>query len=151
MTNHLSSEQISRLLAGDGTSAEEQHAGSCAECERELSRVRQTLLAFSHSVRHWAEAHTSTCVPDSEFLRNRASAWRMGPLRWALAAAAVIILIVVPLYKNAGHRYREADSSEDAVLLEQVNAHLSRTVASPIEPFMQLLSDTSADKVGGRQ
>jgi len=67
-----------------------------------------------------------------------------------LVAAAVIILIAVPLYKNAGHRYREADSSEDAVLLEQVNAHLSRTVASPIEPFMQLLSDTSADKVGDR-
>jgi hypothetical protein len=151
MTNHLSSEQISRLLGGDGTSAEGQHAGSCAECERELSRVQETLLAFSHSVRHWAEAHTSTCVPDSEFLRNRPSIRRMGPLRWALAAAAVIILIVVPLYKNAGHRYREADSSEDAVLLEQVNAHLSRTVASPIEPFMQLLSDTSAGKVGGRQ
>src|SRR4030095_6376630 len=149
MTNHLSSEQISRLLAGDGTSAEEQHAGSCAECEREVSRVGEILLAVSDSVQHWA--HAWTCVPDSKFLRNRASAWRMGPLRWALAAAAVIIHIVVPLYKNAGHRYREADSSEDAVLLEQVNAHLSRTVASPIEPFMQLLSDTSADKVGGRQ
>jgi hypothetical protein len=150
MTNHLSSEQISRLLAGDGTSAEEQHAGSCAECERELSRLRETLLAFSHSVQHWAEAQASTCIPDNDFLRNRSSTWRMGPLRWALAAAAVIILIIVPLYKNAGNRYREADSSEDAVLLEQVNAHLSRTVASPIEPFMQLLSDTSADKVGDR-
>ena len=150
MTNHLTSEQISRLLAGDGTSAEEQHAGSCAECERELSRLREILLAFSHSVQHWAEAHGSTCVPDTEFLRNRSSARRLGPLRWALVAAAVIILIVVPLYKNAGHRYREADSSEDAVLLEQVNSHLSRTVASPIEPFMQLLSDTSADKVGDR-
>ena len=117
MTNHLSSEQISRLLAGDGTSAEEQHAGSCAECERELSRVRETLLAFSHSVQHWAEAHGSTCVPDTEFLRNRSSAWRMGTLRWTLVAAAVIILIVVPLYKNAGHRYREADSSEDLSLI----------------------------------
>ena len=150
MTNHLSSKQISRLLAGDGTSAEEQHAGSCAECERELSRLHETLLAFGYSVQHWAEAHGSTCVPDSEFLRVRSSSWRMGPFRWALAAAVVIILIVVPLYKNAGDRYREEDSSEDAVLLEQVNAHLSRTVASPIEPFMQLLSETSADKVGDR-
>jgi hypothetical protein len=150
MTNHLSSEQISRLLAGDGTSEDVQHAGSCAECERELSRLRETLLAFSHSVQHWAEAQASTCIPGNEFLRNRSSTWRMGPLRWALAAAAVIILIIVPLYKNAGNRYRETDSSEDAVLLEQVNAHLSRTVASPIEPFMQLLSDTSADKVGDR-
>jgi hypothetical protein len=68
-----------------------------------------------------------------------------------LVAAAVIILIVVPLYEKVRDRHREADTSEDAVLLEQVNAHLSRTVASPIEPFMRLLSDTSVDKLGGRQ
>src|SRR5262249_60727014 len=78
MTSHLSREQSSRLLAGDGTSAEEQHAGSCAECERELSRLQEILLAFSLSVQHWAEALGSTCVPDTEFLRDRSSARRLG-------------------------------------------------------------------------
>jgi hypothetical protein len=151
MISHLSSEQISRLLAGDATPEEEQHAGNCAECEPDLSRVRETLAVFRYSVQKWADENGATRVPDSEFLRNEASAWRKGPVRWALVAAAVIILIVVPLYENVRDRHREADTSEDAVLLEQVNAHLSRTVASPMEPFMQLLSDTSADKLGGRQ
>jgi len=151
MISHLSSEQISRLLAGDAMPEEEQHAGNCAECERELSRVRETLAVFRHSVQQWADENGATRVPASEFLRNESSAWRKGPVRWALVAAAIIILIVVPLYKNVRERHRDADTSEDAILLEQVNAHLSRTVASPMEPFMQLLSDTSADKLGGRQ
>ena len=151
MISHLSSEQISRLLAGDAMPEEEQHAGNCAECERELSRVRETLAVFRHSVQQWADENGATRVPDGEFLRHESFGWRKGPVRWAFAAAAVIILIVVPLYENVRDRHREADTSEDAVLLEQVNAHLSRTVASPIEPFMQLLSDTSADKLGGRQ
>jgi len=151
MRSHLSSEEISRLLAGNATSEEEQHAGKCPECGRELSRARDLLLVFRHSVQQWADAHGATRVPDSEVLRNKSSVRRKGTLQWALAAAAVIILIVVPIYRNAGDRHREADTSADTILLEQVNAHLSRTVASPMEPFMQLLSDTPTDKVGGRQ
>src|SRR5262249_20923775 len=102
-------------------------------------------------VQKWADENGATRVPDGEFLRHESSARRKGPVRWALVAAAVIILIVVPLYENVRERHRDADTAEDVVLLEQVNAHLSRTVASPMEPFMQLLSDTSADKLGGSQ
>ena len=150
MISHLSTEQISKLLIGEGTPEEEKHAGECAECLVELTRLRETLSAFRDSVQDWA-GRSGRSVLVRSFPRSESTGFGMHRFRWALAAAALIVLVAIPLYRNLMNRHLEKQAVEDMLLLEQVNAHLSRAVPAPMEPLMEMLSDTSVDKVGGRQ
>jgi hypothetical protein len=55
-------------------------------------------------------------------------------MRWPLAAAAAILLVGIPLYKAA----RDARQAEaDALLLERVEAGVSRVVPAAMEPLLQ--------------
>jgi hypothetical protein len=62
--------------------------------------------------------------------RPKAALWR-----WSLAAAAALILLAgIPLYKSA----RDARQAEaDALLLQRVGDHVSRTVPQALEPLVQ--------------
>ena len=62
-------------------------------------------------------------------------------MRWALAAAALLVLAVVPIYRNAQDRQRQAEIARaDTLLLEQVDAEVSRAVPRPMEPLVKLVS-----------
>jgi len=77
----------------------------------------------------------------------------MVALRWALAVA-VAALLAIPIYSTMTERRRAGEAlgeTADTLLLEEINAHLSRTVPEPMEPLMELLSDGSANEPGGRQ
>src|SRR5262245_3615867 len=102
MTSHLSSEQISRLLAGEATTEQSHHASTCAECAAEVRQMQDVLSAFRASVQQWS--HTIggyAVVLDQPFLLREPRSFRVRPLRWALAAALIIILTTVPVYRNA--------------------------------------------------
>jgi len=75
----------------------------------------------------------------------------MPRLRWAIAGVVLIILLVIPVYKNAREQKRAREAMEDALLLEQVNASLSREVPAPMEPLMKFVSDSSVEGVGNHQ
>jgi hypothetical protein len=149
MNNHLSSEQISEFMTGNATPEQAQHAANCAECAAELSELQETLSTFRDSVQHWAKQSGGSVIPDRAFLGTEERVFSVHPLRWALAAAALIVL-AIPVYNDISNRDRQ-NQAEDALLLEQVNAHLSRAVPAPMEPLLELLSDVSADEIGGRQ
>jgi hypothetical protein len=148
MNSHLSSEQISEFIIGKATAKQAQHAAKCAECAAELAQLQETLSGFRHSVQHWSEQSGGSMIPDPAFL-SRESRVFLYPVRWALGAAALIVL-AIPVYQDIRNRDRERQA-EDALLLERVNAHLSRAVPAPMEPLLELLSDGSADELGGRQ
>jgi len=150
MISHLSSDQISRLMIGEATPQEAQHAVECAQCAEEVTRMRETLSMFRDSAQHWSERSGGSIAPNRAFLQAASPAFDVSPFRWALAMAVLILVVMVPVYKSISDRHRAADA-EDALLLEQVNAHLSRNVAAPMEPLMELLSEGSADEIGGRQ
>jgi cytochrome c-type biogenesis protein CcmH/NrfG len=59
-------------------------------------------------------------------------------LRWAAAAAVVALALgAIPAYENAVLKQREAEQEKaDALLMEQVNAGLSRSVARAMTPLM---------------
>jgi hypothetical protein len=149
MISHLSSEQISKVLADKATAEETLHANECVECRTELTRLRETLSLFRDSVLEWANENHRSAPSSVAFLRAEKSAYSRQPLRWALITALLILFVAVPLYRSVSDHHRETDA-EDSLLLEQVNAHLSRTVPAPMEPLMQLLSDSSVNEVGGR-
>jgi len=151
MKHHLSREQISGILAGIATPEEEQHVSVCIECNLELARFRETLTCFRDSVTEWTDREGGSALPDAAFLENRSFALRVRRLRWVLVTASLIVLLAVPFYKLRNDQQREAQALQDSLLLEEVNAHISRTVPAPMEPLMELLSDVYIEEPGGRQ
>ncbi len=51
------------------------------------------------------------------------------------------------LYQDVQQAQREAKSAQDLLLLNQVHAHLTRTVPQPMEQLMKLMND----ETGGPQ
>jgi hypothetical protein len=162
MISHLTSEEISKALIGDVTREQQQHVRECSECGASLERVKETFLVFRESVHMWAGTNDNA-APKVIDLHETAARFGMPRLRWAVAGVVLIVLLVVPFYKNnrdekrarqageAQARQRAASRIEDALLLEQVNASLSRNVPAPMEPLLKLVSDSSVEGVGNRQ
>ncbi len=60
-------------------------------------------------------------------------------LRWVIAVVGVLILGSIPVsYEHAREQQRAAQAREDALLLEKVNAAISRTVPRSMEPLLGL-------------
>jgi len=125
MSQHLSAEEISNWMIGGRTPHVEQHVRDCPQCQAEVVRLDETLAHFRGSVR-------SLTVPPAKWEPARPQ-----PLRWVLAVAALLILAAVPIYRNLADRQQ---ARADTILLEQVDAALSRTVPAPMETLAKLVS-----------
>ena len=134
MSQHLSSQEISQWMTGERTPQQEQHVRECPECGAELARMEAALALFRGSVRHWSEGQVR--VP-----RPLAPGPRPLPMRWALVTATLLLLAAIPVYRNVQDRQRQAEAARaDALLLEQVDAEVSRAVPRPMEPLVKLVS-----------
>jgi hypothetical protein len=91
MNNHVTPERISKMLAGYADAEGERHAAACAECAAELQRVRDSLTGFRDSVRHWSD-RVGGMAPSPQRTAPRAR-----PMRWALAMAVIVVVMLVPL------------------------------------------------------
>ena len=147
MNRHLSSRQFSQWMIGEHTPREEHHVRECPECGAELARLESSLSIFRDSVRQWSDRRSR--VPDP-------GAWkaeRGQPKLWALVAAMLLMLAVVPIYRDADSKdkQRKAELARaDAVLLEQVDAQVSRAVPAPMEPLVAWSSDENSTEEGGK-
>ena len=148
MNGHLSSEQISRWMAGERTQWELEHVRECQECAGRLSGLAAALGLFRDSVRDCGERYGSVR------LSLPAKETRLGslvrPSRWASATAALLLLAAIPIYTHSRERRREVELARaDAALLAQVDAGISRAVPAPMEPLVKLVAwnDQTNDKV----
>jgi len=141
MSQHLSSQEISQWMIGERTPQQEQHVRQCSECGAELARLQAALALFRGSVRHCSGRQSRSEPSDIASILSVRRGPRIQPMRWALAAAALLVLAAVPIYRNAQDRQRQAEiASADALLLEQVDAEVSRAVPRPMEPLVKLVS-----------
>ena len=141
MSQHLSSREISQWMIGERTPQQEQHVRECSECGAELARLEASLALFRDSVRHWSDGQVRVPRSLAPTRRRRGYPARPLPVRWALVAAALLVLAAVPIYRNAQDRQRQAEMARaDALLLEQVDAEVSRAVPRPMEPLAKLVS-----------
>ena len=141
MSRHLSSREVSQWMIGERTPQQEQHVRQCSQCGAELTRLEASLALFRGSVRNWSDGQSRAEPPAmGSILPVRRGSWAQ-PLRWALVAAALLVLAAVPIYRNVQDRQRQAEIARaDALLLEQVDAEVSRAVPRPMEPLAKLVS-----------
>jgi hypothetical protein len=140
MIRHLTSDEISNLLIGNATPEQQEHAAACTHCTESLEHLNETFLVFRESVHQWS-GKNERAIPKSIDFHQNAAGFRLLRLRWALASAVLIILFVIPVLKNKREEQRARQAMEDALLLEQVNASLSRDVPASMEPLMNLVSE----------
>jgi hypothetical protein len=99
-----------------------------------MNDFRETLTRFRDAVREQGEQSRS---PGFRAILEHERERRSIRMRWAVAAVVVLLLGAIPVYKNAQERQREAEQEKaDALLLEQVNAGLSRSVPRAMAPLM---------------
>jgi hypothetical protein len=129
MNPHLPVERISKWIMGERTLEEERHVRECTACRAEVDRMAGALAEFRGAMYQWTGE-----PPEARHPR----AARYQP-RWALAAL-LLIAALWPIYRNATQRRRAEVAREDALLLQQVDAGVSRSIAPPMEPLAQLMA-----------
>ena len=140
MNGHLSSEQISRWMIGERTDREEEHVRQCSECAAQLAGLGSALALFRDSVRDCGEMYGHPHVGLPSRAQSVRPGFLVGRSRWASIAAALLLLAAIPIYTTSRDRRAAEIARADAVLLEQVDAGISRAVPAPMEPLVKLVS-----------
>jgi len=133
MSEHLSGPEISAWVAGERTPQSDGHMAACTECQARAVRLERAVDWFRGSIHAWSS------LPAPSARRRSLPA----PARWTLVAATLVILAGVPIYRNVERQRAAEQARADSLLLEQVNASLSRPVPAPLEPLLNLVSGES--------
>jgi hypothetical protein len=150
MRGHLSFAHISRVMIEGCTPEQEQHVRQCSRCGGELERLHGALALFRESARQWSGGQIR---PELARLATEDRANRGLPvarLAWALPIAAGLLLAIAPPIQDSIEFSAEAEL-EDTALLERVDAQLSRSVPSPMEPLLELMWPNSEAADGSRE
>jgi hypothetical protein len=137
MSRHLSEEQISRWILGERATGEVEHASECPSCRAEIARLESAMATLRGSLRSVGE---QSLPPAVDWARASRRPWLGLPVQWLVAAAALLLLTVVSLYHSHEQRRKAELARADAILLEQVDAGISRPIAEPMEPLARLMT-----------
>jgi hypothetical protein len=127
MSRHLREEDICRWMAGERNVEAEQHLAGCRDCGSHVARMSEVLGQFRDSAHTLAGAGTPAVLTSSRFAWGRMAAAVL--VAWSLAVAASL----------SWHRTAPTPDTDDAALLRRVDAEVSRTVPSPMEPLAALM------------
>jgi len=143
MNEHLDSETLERHIAGDRSPEAENHLRDCAACRAAMSRMEAALAQFALSTRRWSESQPLSRPPAGWAAAHARPSRQMAPARWAAVAATAAVLLGVPLYRSYSQRQAAAQAKADAVLLEEVSTDISRPAPEPLEPLIELVSQSN--------
>ncbi len=138
MIAHLSSEQVAEFVLGQPEPAIVQHVEGCSVCRAELAAFREALGEFRGTVRAWSEhqANAAIAIPPGPVEEGYWTGMRQLTCALAIAAVCILVSLVFPWLSA---RKAPAFAASDAILLNQVDAQVSRTVPSSMEPLMNLV------------
>jgi len=128
MNSHLSLEEIHQWLSGERSDEVVEHFRECPACNAELHQLQSALAGFRSSLEQ-------APVPPVSYLPVRKTL-----PRWILAAAALSLLVATPVYWNARQQRAAEQAKSDELLLQRIDASLSRSVPASMEPLMQLIT-----------
>ena len=154
MSDHLTPDQFAKCFVNGAEGLELQHITECPRCSDELDRFGSAVASFRRAVRDRIDVHVGSDVPEVCSFPIRRPAIRAPKFRWVLAAAAVVVLGLIPVLtiemqpEDAIDR-TSAETDPDA-LMGAINLHLLRTVPAPMEPMLSLVPSTDANtELGG--
>ena len=101
-------------------------------------QFKEAVSWFRSSIRRQGDQSE---IPELQtIMRKREMPFSARPMRWAVAVAVALMLGAIPVsYERTREQQRAAEQAkEDALLLEKVNAGLSRTVPRSMEPLLGL-------------
>jgi len=133
-SGHLSSERLSECILGQPSPDARRHLQDCPACRAELGNFREALGEFRGAVRCWSEeqAQAALAVPARP---SESRSW-MAAHQFAMALLLAAVCILGSFIWHGG----ENAPASDAVLLNQVDAQVSRTVPSSMEPLTKLVA-----------
>ena len=105
------------------------HMAECEECARHEETVEgivRGLKSFAFECDPAVSARIRSAVVAHARRPSRLTS------RWALAAAAALVAVLVPVYRSAREERLEND---DALLMERVETRVQRTVPVAMEPL----------------
>jgi ribosomal protein S14 len=144
MSQHLSSQQILDWMNGEFSQEASRHVRNCEQCSGEVERLTSALGMFRSAVRDTAEQ-----LGERQYVFEMPR--RSFSLRWVAAAAALLLLAGLPIYRVKLEQERQLAAQiarEDAELMSQVEAELSAGVAGPMKPLQKMVSWTGESKSG---
>jgi hypothetical protein len=131
---HLTSTQISEWIIGQPSPEAERHVSQCAECAGKVARLQISLGLFREAVQ---ETPVTAAVWNAP---PRRPPWAF-PLRSIAVTFAVLLLVIVPVYREKQLKSRQAEMlKQDAALLSQVESELNESVPHPMAPLSKLVS-----------
>ena len=143
-TNHLSAWEQEEYVLNERTPQMLQHLMECAPCRAAVEQLQQGVATYRGVAVEWSAACQAT--RPQQVIRRPVIA-----LRWALAAAIPLVLLLLALlprhFSTPEPAQPVAQISNDA-LLEQVDEQLSVAVPTSMESLTHLVSAESNDRSG---
>jgi len=134
LSKHLSSGQLSECILGQPSPTLARHVQDCPMCQAELGNFREALGEFRGAVRAWSNDQAEAAL-DIPATVSQPRSIASHQLAWA-----VLIAVVCVIASLVGPRHgAENAAASDAVLLNQVDAQVSRTAPTSMEPLMKLV------------
>jgi hypothetical protein len=132
MRTHLSSNAIFQWIAGQRDEVDREHLRECERCRAEVARVEQFFSILSSSIRCWTERRTSVVSIPS----RPGSVANRPVLKWGWVLPLIVMIGFI--LHNSGKTGSARETQRD-VVLDQVEAAISRPVPEAIQPLTKLL------------
>jgi len=168
MSNHLSQDQLSMWILGRSTAEELRHGRECPQCRAELARFEAPVAAFRSAMLEWSDRESAPRIEEVLTVHHRPQVISKALWHWVAVGTAALLLTAIPIYRQTFMQRSGADlelpslppvdpsdesgENADAMLMDAVNAHLSRTIPAPMEPIMALIpTPDNVSQKGGTQ
>jgi len=154
MSDHLTPDQFAKCFVNGAEGQELRHITECPRCSDELNRLGSAVASFRSAVRDRIDVHVGSDVTEVPSFPACAPAIWAPRFRWVLAAAAVVVLGLIPVLTIENQPEDAIDrttaKTDPDALMGAINLHLLRTVPAPMEPMLSLVPSTEANtELGG--
>jgi anti-sigma factor RsiW len=150
MNRHLDSEALCNWAAGEHSAEVESHLRECAACAGAVAQLESGLAEFRGSAQQWSDRRLPSRPPIPGPWRPAALGRRraiFGAAGVAACTAVAVLLVAVPIQQRHDAAVRAAQQARaDQLLLEQVNAAVSRSAPAPMEPLWKLVMTTGENQ-----
>jgi predicted anti-sigma-YlaC factor YlaD len=155
MTAHLTHEELTNRLLDEPSMTVDAHLHDCEQCRAEMNQIRTSLGLFRSAAHSWSERAAEVDHNVIVVAPRRTRSWTA---EWAVAAALLLFLVVLPMVYWQDHgshgktastpavvNNSQAQITQDNELLSAVNNEISEGVPAPMQPLRVSLSYGSAN------